>query len=108
MKDELMNMLKELIQAYNNAAEQMDFDYVRKIDTNKYFVGYKAATKKSILKLSEILNVAVNFTNGKIEINNCSLPRKTQKTDKQNTKNPPEKKLPGGFKTYLNGFIMPF
>lgn len=38
----------------------------------------------------------------------CSLPRKTQKTDKQNTKNPPEKKLPGGFKTYLNGFIMPF
>lgn len=46
MKDELMNMLKELIQAYNNAAEQMDFDYVRKIDTNKYFVGYKAATKK--------------------------------------------------------------
>ena len=55
MKDELMNMLKELIQAYNNAAEQMDFDYVR----------------KSILKLSEILNVAVNFTNGKIEINNA-------------------------------------
>lgn len=40
--------------------------------------------------------------------NCCSLPRKTQKTDKQNTKNPPEKKLPGGFKTYLNGFIMPF
>jgi hypothetical protein len=71
MKDELMNMLKELIQAYNNAAEQMDFDYVRKIDTNKYFVGYKAATKKSILKLSEILNVAVNLTNGKIEINNA-------------------------------------
>ena len=84
MKDELMNMLKELIQPpsnthsavissgpYNNAAEQMDFDYVRKIDTNKYFVGYKAATKKSILKLSEILNVAVNFTNGKIEINNA-------------------------------------
>lgn len=41
-------------------------------------------------------------------LSRCSLPRKTQKTDKQNTKNPPEKKLPGGFKTYLNGFIMPF
>jgi hypothetical protein len=38
----------------------------------------------------------------------CSLPRKTQKTDKQNTKKSAREKLPGGFKTYLNGFIMPF
>lgn len=72
MKNELMAMLKELIQAYNRAAEQMDYDYVRNIDgENKYFVGYKAATKKSILKLSKILNVSVNFTHGKIEINDA-------------------------------------
>ena len=72
MKYELMNMLKELIQAYNHAAEQMDFDYVRKLDAgSKFFVGYKAATKKSILKLSKILNVSVNFTHGKIEINDA-------------------------------------
>ena len=72
MKYELMNMLKELIQSYNHAAEQMNDDYVRKLDgTNKFFVGYKAATKKSILKLSKILNVSINFTHGKIEINDA-------------------------------------
>ena len=49
----------------------------------------------------------ITLSNGE-SLEYCSLPRKTQKTDKQNTKNPPEKKLPGGFKTYLNGFIMPF
>ena len=42
------------------------------------------------------------------DLKRCSLPRKTQKTDKQNTKKSAREKLPGGFKTYLNGFIMPF
>lgn len=33
---------------------------------------------------------------------------KRKKLTSKIQKNPPEKKLPGGFKTYLNGFIMPF
>lgn len=45
MKDELMNMLKELIQAYNNAAEQMDFDYVRKMIRTNILLAIKPQQK---------------------------------------------------------------
>ena len=43
--------------------------------------------------------------NGGISDDDCSLPRKMQKTDKQNTKNKAAKAMPWRLK---NGFIAPF
>lgn len=66
---------------------------------------------RSDLTKKNFNNKTVICTDEKETVNfdtNVVCHAKRKKLTSKIQKNPPEKKLPGGFKTYLNGFIMPF